>query len=71
MKTIFELVLQSDQLKKDVEKFAYVNNLKPNSTEYDSFILGYIRAVEDIYNFMALNNHLILEIYEKKQLTTK
>ena len=71
MQTIYEMVMQSDQLKKDVERFAYVNNFKPSSTEYESFMLGYVRAVEDIYNFLALNNHLILKIYEKQDVTTK
>lgn len=71
MKTLYEIVMQSEQLKKNVERFAYINKFKINSTEYESYILGYERAVEDIYNFLALDNHLILEIYEKQDVTTK
>lgn len=71
MKTIYELVMRSDILRRDVDRFAYVNRLTPNSTEYDSYMMGYVRAVEDIYNCLALNNHLIIEMYEKQQLTTK
>lgn len=66
MKTIYEMVMQSDLLKKDVERFTYVNNLKPNSCECESYMLGYVRAVEDIYTFIENNSYLIPKIYEKE-----
>lgn len=70
-KTIFELVMRSDLLSKDVEQFTYINNLKENSTEVECYMMGYLRAVQDIYTFIESNSHLIPKIYEKQELTTK
>lgn len=66
MNTIFSLVMKSDLLKRDVERFTYVNNLDPNGAESESYMLGYVRAIEDVYTFLESNNHLILKIYEKQ-----
>lgn len=71
MKTMFDLVMRSDLLSKEVERFAYINNFKENSTEVESYMLGYIRAVQDIYTFIERDSYLITKIYEKQQITTK
>jgi hypothetical protein len=71
MKTIFEMVMRSDLLAGAVARFEYVNNLKENSTEAECYMLGYVRAVEDVYTFIENNSYLIPKIYEKQDVTTK
>lgn len=71
MKTMFDLVMRSDLLSRDVERFAYVNNLNENSTEVECYMLGYLRAVQDICTFIERDSYLIAKIYEKQKLTTK
>ena len=64
MKTIYDLVMNSELLKKDVDKFACENRIKTDSAEYESYKLGYVRAVEDMYAGLAVYNHLILNLYD-------
>lgn len=66
MTTIYDLVMQSGMLQRDIERFADINAVDSNGTECECYMLGYVRAVHDICQFAELDIKLILKVYEKQ-----